>query len=96
MSHRKLPVPKTVMISYEGNSQSLAFRIRDFLENKGLKVLIDTEGIRSEFLQWKGDAVKSSDAVILLLTPKYEQSKNCLFEAKLAHELGKKIIPLVG
>ena len=84
---------KTVMISYQWDSHPLVFRVRDHLEYNGVNVIIGAGGIKGGFLEWK---VKAADAIILLLTPKYEQSKDCQKEAKFAKCLGKKIIPLVG
>ena len=61
-----------------------------------MNVIIDATGIKGDFLQWMAESVKAADAIILLLTPKYEQSVNCGVEAKFAHDRKKKIIPLVG
>ena len=90
------PKEKTVMISYQWNIQPLAFRVRDYFEKNGVNVIIDAGDIKGDFLQWMAESVKAADAIILLLSPKYEQSVYCQKEAKFADSLGKKIIPLVG
>ena len=55
----------------------MAIRVRDHLESNGVNVIIDVGGIMGDFLQWMAESVNVSDFIILLLTPKYEQSKNC-------------------
>jgi len=89
-------VSKTVMISYQWDSQPLAFRVRDFFEQHEIHVIIDRGGIKADFLDWMADAVKRADVMFLIITPKYAESKNCKAEATFAHEKKKKIVPLVG
>jgi hypothetical protein len=88
--------PKTVMISYQWDSKELALRVFDFLKGKGIEVIIDDVGIHGDLLDWMAHSVAASEAIILLLTHKYENSKNCRAEAEYAYELNKKILPLVG
>ena len=85
-----------VMISYHWDSQPLAVKVRDYLRSNGVRVTMNEGEVKGDPFQWMVDSVKASDAIILVLTPKYEQSKNCEREAKFAHDLGKKMIPLVG
>ncbi|HYE72208.1 MAG TPA: toll/interleukin-1 receptor domain-containing protein, partial [Blastocatellia bacterium] len=86
----------TVMVSYQWDSQPLALKVREELAKAGITVLIDVGAIKGDFLQWMADSVRAADAVLLVMTKSYEQSTNCAAEAKLAHELKKEIIPLVG
>jgi len=87
---------KTVMISYQWDSQALAFRVRDFLERREIRVIIDRGGIKGDFLQWMADSVKISNPIFLIITEKYAESKSCRLEANFAHENNKRIVPLVG
>jgi hypothetical protein len=84
------------MIRLQWDSKELARKVCDFLTKKGVEVIIDDGGIHGDFLDWMAKSVAASDAVILVLTSKYEVSTNCRVEAQRAHELKKKIIPLVG
>jgi hypothetical protein len=85
-----------IMISYQWDSQPVAFKVRDYLQQRGKTVIIDTGGISGNFLEWMNESVEKCDAMLVLLTPKYETSKNCEKEACRAHDLKKRIIPLVG
>ena len=52
-----------VMISYQWDSQPVAFRLRDLLEKNGKEVIIDTGGIAGNFLEWMNDSVQRSSAI---------------------------------
>jgi hypothetical protein len=85
-----------IMISYQWDSQPIALKLRDSLERHGKKVIIDTGGISGNFLEWMNESVEKCDAMVVVLTEKYQNSKNCEKEACRAHELKKRIIPVVA
>jgi hypothetical protein len=55
---------------------------------------MDMTGIHGNFLEWMEESVQASDALLLLVTPKYQMSTNCRAEACRAHELKKKMVPI--
>jgi hypothetical protein len=90
------PSKATVMISYRWDSQPSALYVRDYLLSmERFNVIIDVEGIRENFLSWMEWAVRKSDVIIMLITPKYEKSNNCEKEACRAHDLRKKTVPIM-
>jgi len=91
-----IKLAKTVMISYQWDSQALAFKVRDFFERNEIRVIIDHGGIKSNILAWMADAVTNADVILLIITQKYTNSESCKQEAAYAHEMKKKIVPLIG
>jgi hypothetical protein len=86
----------TLMISYQWDSQSTAIQIRDYLLGTGkFNVIMDIEGIKGNFLTWMEQSVRASHAIILVITPKYQSSKNCEKEACRANALNKKLVPIM-
>jgi ankyrin repeat protein len=93
-------VKKTVMISYQWDSKSLALRVREYLQrgtHKGdIQVIIDEGTIKHCTMSWMASSINRSDALILIMTPKYELSYNCKAEVQFAFKQQKKFIPICG
>jgi hypothetical protein len=89
------PSKATVMISYQWDSKPVALQVRDHLLSlEPFNAIMDMTGIHGNFLEWMEESVQASDALLLLVTPKYQMSTNCRAEACRAHELKKKMVPI--
>ncbi|XP_072013546.1 uncharacterized protein [Amphiura filiformis] len=83
-----------IMISYQWDSQDRVIRIRDRLVTAGYKVWMDLTNMR-DILDGMAEAVQTSDVVLMCMTERYKDSKNCRSEARYAYKLDKKVIPLM-
>ncbi|XP_072044654.1 uncharacterized protein [Amphiura filiformis] len=84
-----------IMVSYQWNSQSRVVEIRDKLVASGYKVWMDVTNMRGDILTAMADAVQNSDVILICMTERYKDSKNCRSEASYAYKLHKKVIPLL-
>ncbi|KAK7462001.1 hypothetical protein BaRGS_00038583, partial [Batillaria attramentaria] len=85
-----------VMLSYQTASRPTVKMIRDFLEGADIEVWMDIDQMGTKTtLQHMAEGVENAFAVIICVTERYKNSKNCRLEAEYAHENGKPIIPVM-
>jgi hypothetical protein len=66
-----------VMISYQWDSKDMCLRINESLKAHGYKVWIDEEQMHSDINDRMAEGVENSRCVLLCVTKKYKESKNC-------------------
>ncbi|XP_055957483.1 uncharacterized protein LOC126821326 [Patella vulgata] len=84
-----------VMISYQWGNQELLAKIRDRIRGHNEKVWMDIDDMEGSTLQAMAEAVEQADIVLICMSRKYKDSPNCRAEAEYAHQLRKKVIPLI-
>lgn len=86
---------KRVMISYQWDVQPVIKRLAESLKSAGYNVWLDLEQMSGSTLSAMAEAVEGSEVVIVCLSSKYQNSKNCRLEGEYAHLNSKTIIPLM-
>jgi hypothetical protein len=66
-----------VMISYQWDSKDMCLRIKESLKAHGYKVWIDVEQMHGDINDRMAEGVQNSRCVLLCVTRKYKDSKNC-------------------
>ncbi|KAK6183584.1 hypothetical protein SNE40_011037 [Patella caerulea] len=84
-----------VMISYQWGNQELLTKIRDRIRGHNEKVWMDIDDMEGSTLQAMAEAVEQADIVLICMSRKYKDSPNCRAEAEYAHQLRKRVIPLI-
>lgn len=84
-------------ISYSRKNREIANYIKDWLVSHDFTTFIDHESIRvgDDWEKILHNELRKSQALILILTPKWYKSKWCFAEYQQARALGKTIYPLV-
>ncbi len=85
-------------ISHASADEPQASALRDALEAAGVQTFFAPGGAQmrqGNFLEQLARAVKASDALVLLLSKASANSKNVRWEAKVASEHGRDIIPVL-
>ncbi|ORY42517.1 hypothetical protein BCR33DRAFT_718212 [Rhizoclosmatium globosum] len=85
------------MLSYNWAQQKAVIRMRDSLEQRGLKVWFDLDNMSGNVYSKMSEAVLGSKVVVSCLSTTYEASGNCRRELNFAYSQvpnGKKIIPI--
>ncbi len=85
-----------IFISYSSKDRAQAEQLTELLASAGLSVWIDKSGI-DVATSWSGeivDAIDNCKAMIVMLSPSSNESKNVAKEVALAAERDKKILPL--
>lgn len=94
------PLPRPagqVFLSYARADTAVAERYVGALRAAGQSVWMDTDGIRPS-REWRAelsDAIRASDAVIVLLSRSSLRSRYCWDECRQALEHGKRILPVL-
>ena len=85
-----------IFISYSRSDADTAFRIHDRLIELGHEVQIDKSGIlpMEDIRERLSAMIQSSDAVVLLLSQSWLNSRSCQWECKFAHDLNKRFVPI--
>jgi trans-aconitate methyltransferase len=86
-----------IFISYSRRDQEIVDRIVEAIKQAGLSVWLDREEAKATEL-WRRqivEAVDSSDAFVLLLSPNSVTSKNVVREVDLAGGAGKQVVPML-
>ncbi|XP_062588039.1 uncharacterized protein LOC134249708 [Saccostrea cucullata] len=83
-----------VMISYQWANQKIIKRIRDSLQENGIKCWMDIDDMQGSTLNAMARAVERADMILICYSKKYYDSPNCRAEAEYAFQLRKPIIPL--
>jgi len=86
---------KRIMISYQWDHQPVIKRLAASLQAAGYNVWLDLEQMSGSTLSAMADAVEGSEVVIVGLSSKYQNSKNCRLEGEYAHLNSKTIVPLM-
>ncbi|MGI5473225.1 toll/interleukin-1 receptor domain-containing protein [Streptomyces sp. CA-132043] len=92
------PVTRTekVFLSYSRKDTALARRVVAHLQGRVGEVWVDWQDIKPS-TQWReelSEAIRTSDALIVLISPDSLRSKYCWDECKQAIALGKRILPV--
>ncbi|WP_030622787.1 TIR domain-containing protein [Streptomyces sclerotialus] len=93
------PVTRTekVFLSYSRRDADLACRLVDRLQGRVGDVWVDWRAIKPS-TQWReelSEAIRSSDALVALVSPDSLRSTYCWDECKQAIDLGKRILPVI-
>ena len=91
----ELEMEDHVMISYNTSSRDMCLKIKENLEEFGVKVWMDVDEEQGSSLDTITKSVEKSFCVLICVTEKYRQSLTCQTEAQYAFKLNKKIIPLI-
>ncbi|XP_061166315.1 uncharacterized protein LOC133175222 [Saccostrea echinata] len=83
-----------VMISYQWANQKIIKKIRDSLQENGIKCWMDIDDMQGSTLNAMAKAVERADIILICYSKKYYDSPNCRAEAEYAFQLRKPIIPL--
>ncbi|XP_070208360.1 myb-like protein X [Littorina saxatilis] len=84
-----------VMLSYNWGSQPIVTQIRDFLKAEGINTWMDIPNMTDKkdlLTQRMADAVEGAAIVIIGVTEKYFNSRNCKYEANYAHQEEKPLL----
>ncbi|XP_072016277.1 uncharacterized protein [Amphiura filiformis] len=90
----KASATKHVMISYQWDSQKRMIKLRDKLKEAGYNVWMDINHMVGDTLACMADAVENADAILMCVSKRYQNSRNCKKEAEYAFQKDKVIIPL--
>jgi WD40 repeat protein len=85
-----------VFFSYSRKNRDVAYPLSEGLEEAGFKVWIDRDDI-PDTADWRTRAeagVEGAKAVLCLLTEEWAASRHCAFEADLAEDLHKRLVPV--
>ncbi|CAK8677563.1 uncharacterized protein LOC143447268 [Clavelina lepadiformis] len=86
---------KHIMISYQWNNQPIILKLRDYLNQNGLKTWIDVDKMQGSILEDMAHAVEDAGVIVIAMTEDYKNSNSCRTEAEYAYKLQKPIIPLL-
>ncbi|WP_079123770.1 toll/interleukin-1 receptor domain-containing protein [Streptomyces sp. NBRC 110611] len=93
------PVTRTekVFLSYSRKDTALARRLVARLEGRVGDVWVDWHGIKpsAQWLEELSEAIRSSDALVVLISPDTLRSPYCWDECKQAIDLGKRVLPVI-
>ncbi|WP_346907332.1 toll/interleukin-1 receptor domain-containing protein [uncultured Roseibium sp.] len=86
-----------VFVSYSRKDREKAHRISKVLADRNLGIFRDTEDIlpTEEWRDRLEQLIREADTIIFLLSPASAASEVCAWEIELAHELEKRIAPIV-
>ncbi|WP_417678160.1 toll/interleukin-1 receptor domain-containing protein [Roseibium sp.] len=86
-----------VFVSYSRKDREKAHRISKVLADRNLGVFRDTEDIlpTEEWRDRLEQLIREADTIIFLLSPASATSEVCAWEIELAHQLEKRIAPIV-
>lgn len=88
-----------VMISYRqvDGQREFAYELEQTLAQAGLKTWIDKNDI-PPLSRWEDaifEGIRTSDFVVLCLSPQYFESEICLMECYIARGYGKRLLPVI-
>ena len=83
------------MISYNWDDQEFCLKMKEHLDSAGYTVWMDVHNMHGSILDAMASAVENSSCVIMCISEKYKESKNCKLEAEYTHKSDKPIIPLI-
>ncbi|HEX9927733.1 MAG TPA: toll/interleukin-1 receptor domain-containing protein [Pyrinomonadaceae bacterium] len=86
-----------VMLSYRRADISFANKLAEYLRSEEIPLWIDREGIKPG-TKWREELLeelRSCDACVPILSPKYIQSEYCRMEIFIARSFGRHILPVM-
>ena len=92
-----MPEKYDVFISYSHDDTETMLRVRNYLKSSGMQIWTD-EGIEPGTQNWQiaiEQAIRKTDAVVVLLSPASSNSVWVREELGFAQNLGKKVYPLL-
>jgi TIR domain-containing protein len=86
-----------VFVSYSRRDSEFVSHLADSIQGQGKEVWVDTEGIADAevFPEAIKRAIEQSDAFLFVITPSAVQSAYCENEVEYAHDLQKRIVPVL-
>src|SRR5512138_2144422 len=86
-----------VFISYSRKDKVFVQKLNDALDNSGVQVWVDWEGIElaSDWMATITNAIQGTDAFLFVISPDSLNSKVCADELGLGLKLNKKLIPVL-
>ncbi|KAH9500422.1 hypothetical protein Btru_071847 [Bulinus truncatus] len=81
-----------ILISYCDSDKELVHKVHKSLEAKGYDLWIDTDKMGGNLMDSMAHAVENSWLVLLFISQKYKDSKNCRFVAEYAFKRNKELI----
>jgi hypothetical protein len=91
------PSRSTAFISYSRHDAEFAERLLAGLQPLGIDAYLDRKDI-APGEAWRdrlGKLIATSDAVVFVLSPYSASSEVCRWEAEQAHDLGKRLLPVI-
>ena len=88
------PINGHIMISYQWDSQTKVQEIHKALKGHQFNIWIDVEKMSGDIYKKMAEGVEGAEIIIVCMSSKYQQSKNCNIELKYAQDKGKNIIPI--
>ena len=87
---------KHVMLSYQWDHQRQVKRVHELLTQLGLKVWMDINGgMGVDVYESMAEAVSNASVVVCFMSQKYQESPNCMLEAKFAKQSGIEVVPVL-
>ena len=87
---------KHVMLSYNWEHQTQVKRVFDILTKLGLNVWMDVAGgMSTDIYDSMAKGVANASVVVCFMSQKYQESQNCMLEAKFAMQSGIELVPVL-
>ena len=89
--------PHDVFVSYSRADREVVVELVAGLDARGLKAWVDLEDIPPS-AEWMGEiraAIEASDGYLVVVSPSLASSEVCAEELELAHQAGKRIVPVM-
>ncbi|KAL3855570.1 hypothetical protein ACJMK2_014777 [Sinanodonta woodiana] len=83
-----------IMISYNWSHKTVLIQIRDKLKAHGYAVWMDIDNMGGSTLEAMAEAVEKAHVVLICMSQKYKDSKNCKKEAEYAYQWQKEVVAL--
>ena len=89
------PNDREVMISYSWNiNKEIVEHIAKKLQEAGLSIWFDQKDTIYDICDWMANSMNNSKVILICFSELYCKSDNCMYEAKYAKKLKKKIVPV--
>eukprot|EP01044_Picomonas_judraskeda_P022331 COSAG03_NODE_5523_length_1229_cov_1.151327_1_plen_389_part_10 len=90
------PSVKHVMLSYQWDHQVQVKCVHDLLTKLGIKCWMDIfGGMGADIYESMAEGVSKASVVVCFMSQKYQESENCMLEAKYAKQCGVSIVPVM-
>ena len=90
------PSVKHVMLSYQWDHQVQVKCVHDLLTKLGIKCWMDISGgMGADIYESMAEGVSKASVVVCFMSQKYQESENCMLEAKYAKQCGVSIVPVM-
>lgn len=104
INNSRISINIMVSYSHEIKDEVIEFRkklldsadlVRNFPNLNEEDIWIDENNMRTDVMVDMYNAIQSADIILMMLSPTYPKSKNCVFEAQLARAQDKPIVPVI-